>query len=625
MGNIIKILIEHYYVVIKLYILYFTPALIMMLILGDYYIGKKRKVKSFSNLIFNYFIISGFIAVIFQFVYKMAMLAGMVNNIRMDIILMESFVLLHSFARDTYLVKSFVLMYGFTAILALIVRLLWSKGIRFSFTFRRNRNVRLKLLTPAVFAVCMFFINVIRFIKEFFGSVTIESIIFQMTTTWDGTGEIHTFIKGSLRYILSFAVVSLLVFIVVNAGAFSAELSTSESSKALSVDKKARRAIAVFILVFTVIYAESNLKLIKFISNNIEKSTLYEEYYVDKDSVNIVFPEKKRNLVMIYLESMEVAYAETEKESVIPHLAELAETEISFSNTDKLGGFYEAYGCKWTMGGLLGSSSGTPYNIPLGRNAMEYFAEFMPGLDTTLGEVLESEGYKNVFMCGSDIEFGGRGKYYSQHGNYELMDYYTAIDDGYIDRDYRVWWGHEDEILINRAKDKILQLSQEDRPFNFTMLTVDTHFEDGYECNICEDDYKQQYSNVIKCSDRQIYGFIEWLKQQDFYENTTVVLLGDHTSMDTDYLNDIEGVRTVYNCFVNSAAEGEPVTKIRLVTTLDIFPSVLAAMGVEIEGDRLALGTNLFSERQTLAEELGLEYFQEEMAKSSEYYNGFLQ
>ena len=51
-----------------------------------------------------------------------------------------------------------------------------------------------------------------------------------------------------------------------------------------------------------------------------------------------------------------------------------------------------------------------------------------------------------------------------------------------------------------------------------------------------------------------------------------------------------------------------------------MFPTVLSALGFDIEGDRLGLGTDLFSSTTTLAEELGYEYLQQELSKSSLYY-----
>jgi phosphoglycerol transferase len=75
----------------------------------------------------------------------------------------------------------------------------------------------------------------------------------------------------------------------------------------------------------------------------------------------------------------------------------------------------------------------------------------------------------------------------------------------------------------------------------------------------------------------------------------------------------------VYNCFINSAVETDNLTN-REFTHMDIFPTVLAAMGYEIEGDRLGLGTNLFSDKLTLAEEMGFDLLNTEVSKSSDYY-----
>ena len=47
-------------------------------------------------------------------------------------------------------------------------------------------------------------------------------------------------------------------------------------------------------------------------------------------------------------------------------------------------------------------------------------------------------------------------------------------------------------------------------------------------------------------------------------------------------------------------------------------------MGATIEGDRLGLGTNLFSTQQTMAEKLGMTEFANELKKRSEYYSRVL-
>ena len=52
-----------------------------------------------------------------------------------------------------------------------------------------------------------------------------------------------------------------------------------------------------------------------------------------------------------------------------------------------------------------------------------------------------------------------------------------------------------------------------------------------------------------------------------------------------------------------------------------MYPTTLAAMGIEIEGNRIGLGTNLFSDKKTLAEELSIKYINKEFEKRSNYYN----
>ena len=159
------------------------------------------------------------------------------------------------------------------------------------------------------------------------------------------------------------------------------------------------------------------------------------------------------------------------------------------------------------------------------------------------------------------------------------------------------------------------------------MLTVDTHHISGYVCEFCENEHDVQYGNVWSCASRQLNDFVEWIKAQDFYENTTVVICGDHCSMDPNFYGELkydkhhgETTRKVYNAIINAPIE--PVKeKNRLFTTMDMFPTVLASLGVEIQGDRLNLGTNLFSEKETLAEQYGYEYLFEELNKKSVFYN----
>ena len=179
--------------------------------------------------------------------------------------------------------------------------------------------------------------------------------------------------------------------------------------------------------------------------------------------------------------------------------------------------------------------------------------------------------------------------------------------------------------MYDFARQEVTNLANSGQPFNFTMLTVDTHFEDGYYCEKCQPVTENQYENVYLCASHQLQEFLTWIQQQSFYPNTTIVLSGDHLTMDSDFCLNIDPSyeRTVYNAFINPAVM--PVqTKNRQFTTMDMFPSTLASMGVTIQGERLGLGTNLFSAEPTLAEQYEIETIDEELVKESKFFDNFV-
>ena len=272
---------------------------------------------------------------------------------------------------------------------------------------------------------------------------------------------------------------------------------------------------------------------------------------------------------------------------------------------------------------MAAQTCGVPVKMEVAADEDAYGAgeDFLPGV-ISLGEILQKQGYSQTLLVGSDAEFHGRKEYFLRHGNYEIVDINSLKEEKRLPEDYDVWWGFEDQKLFAFAKEELTRLAEHNQPFNFTMLTADTHFPDGYQCPLCGSAYQEPYANVLACSSTQVYDFINWIEQQPFYENTTIIISGDHLTMDANFLDDMEEnyTRTVYNCILNA-----PITPVhekeREFGTFDMFPTTLAAMGVKIEGNRLGLGTNLFSTQKTLTEIYGYERLDEELQKNSEFYN----
>ncbi len=327
------------------------------------------------------------------------------------------------------------------------------------------------------------------------------------------------------------------------------------------------------------------------------QTNIYEDHYVDPLSVAITEGER-RNLIYIYLESMETTYAATcdggaQRINYIPNLTRLAAENLSFSDKKALGGFLSPPGTTWTMGALFASSTGLPFAFPVDGNSMNEREYFAAGV-TALGDILADHGYRQMFLCGSDGTFAGRKTFFEQHGGYTVFDYDVAKAYGYIAPDYRVWWGFEDAILYEIAKDRATELAA-GGPFNLTLLTVDTHHVDGYVCPLCKNEHSIQLGNdMMACADRLLLEFISWCKEQDFYQDTLIVISGDHPRMDKTLVCGVDaGIAPSTTAFCRRT-KGAGSTRNRVFTTMDLFPTVLSALGFEIEGDRLGLGTDLF-------------------------------
>lgn len=355
-------------------------------------------------------------------------------------------------------------------------------------------------------------------------------------------------------------------------------------------------------------------------------SDFIADIYVDPADVEIEFPEQKRNLIFVYMESMEMSFADESNGgafsyNIIPELTELAKENEDFSgDSDTLDGGISLPGTQWTTGAMFATTSGLPLDIPVHEGSITNPEQFFPTI-VTLGDILKDAGYKNIIEMGSTAGFGGKSAYYRRHGDFEIRDYEYAVEQNYIPSDYEVWWGYEDEKLFEFAEKELTELAQSDTPFNYSMVTVDTHCQDGYVCRLCDDEFgEDQYANVLACSNRQVVDFVRWIQQQDFYENTTIVLTGDHPTMDSDFMNDVSSdyQRKTYTCIINAAATPELDTR-REYTTIDLFPTTLAALGVNMSSDRLGCGTNLFGTQQTIVEEYGTDECRNQFAMQSPF------
>ena len=498
------------------------------------------------------------------------------------------------------------------------------------------KKPKIKSIGYGFYCILMIIISVLGFILynlgnwvlDTWGLLSIDEIIFHLKVPLDGTNSDVVLDGINACVPLAVLVLFLSIFLIIGLRNKHGKCMIALFLVAVIACGSAGRAAYE-------VYDELDVK--EYLVSQKKESHFIEQNYVDPRTTKITFPDKKRNLIYIYLESMESTFASKGDGggldfNCIPELTTLAEENTNFSDSDKLGGGYPAYGGTWTRAGIFSQTSGIPIkNSEQTDDVNATLAEqySFSSQARNLEDILADEGYNQCFMIGSDATFGGRRAYFESHGKgkTEICDYNTAKENGQIPEDYYVWWGYEDQKLFANAQEKLTELSSKDEPFNFTMLTVDTHFEDGYVCEQCQNEFgDNQYANVMACSSRQVDAFVKWIQQQPFYENTTIVISGDHLTMDSDFCNDVseDYERSVYNVFIN-LPEGLDTsfekTHNREFATLDMFPTTLAAMGVTIEGDRLALGVNMFSDEQTLTEQYGRKGLDKELMKKSKFYD----
>lgn len=346
-------------------------------------------------------------------------------------------------------------------------------------------------------------------------------------------------------------------------------------------------------------------------------SEMYRNHFVHPDSLKLEIPERPRNLIVIMMESMETNFER--------HTPEIV--ELQNNNTNFAPGGVSVAGTSWTIAGITGKLCGIPLNMPMGID--EYLGKLPTYLPHArcLMDVLKKKNYRQIYMQGSSGDFTQKRTFWTVHGNVEVHDieYYTRI--GNIPEKYNVFWGFEDRKLYNFAKEELDSLSKMENPFALYILTVDTHQPEGYVDAQCAKEFaevKGGLPKALRCASKQLDEFLIWAKQQPWYANTVISVMGDHTMPSLSPKAGIPVSDSLYwtNFIVNSAVN-TPVRE-RQYSSLDMFPTLLEAMGFKLENRSAGLGRSLYSDSLTMLELYGRQTLDSLLRERSIQYDEFL-
>ncbi|MEM7692246.1 MAG: sulfatase-like hydrolase/transferase [Pseudomonadota bacterium] len=295
--------------------------------------------------------------------------------------------------------------------------------------------------------------------------------------------------------------------------------------------------------------------------------------------------DTKRNLVHLYLESVERTYFDEESfPSLLPNLKALEQEAVSFTE------IHQVMGTGYTLAGISAMQCGTPLFV--GRNSMSGVDELIPGA-TCIGDLLRQEGYYLSYLGGASLDFAGKGKFLRGHG-FQRVRGRKALLKNQEDEAYQSSWGIYDDALLENAKREFDELVDQQQPFGLFLLTLDTHHPKGHIPRSCEGliygDGKNPILNALHCTDHLVGDFVSYLRRSNAWANTLLVVSSDHLAMPntaSDTLRSLQ--RRNLLMFLGPDLKSESLA--RSGSTLDVAPTLLRLLGYPINS--FAFGRDL--------------------------------
>lgn len=368
----------------------------------------------------------------------------------------------------------------------------------------------------------------------------------------------------------------------------------------------------IYVFAASFIYFGGQFSILAFLHHQFGKD-YFAEHYVYPDKVRITSLQP-RNLVLIYVESLEKTYRE-------PTLFQRNLLE----GLDQLGGlsfdqFRQAPGTGWTIAGITASQCAVPLkSVSLydGNKQGQNIQTFLPSA-VCLGDILHRHGYRNVYMGGDAQSFSGKGMFLKDH-HYDEIYGRDQLRSGQRNEELNEW-GLFDDALFARARVKLDQLHQLGTPFNLTLSTIDTHGPWGHLSRLCKSRGARAFVDVVQCSANQTAEFVQFMRKRGYLKDTNVVIMGDHLAMwNPVYEPRLEPVkeRYVYNRFISN----QPHAKNREeLVHFDMLPTILEFIGFSVEGGRLGLGYSAISKNMLLPPPDEYEDMTENLLNQSEQY-----
>lgn len=310
---------------------------------------------------------------------------------------------------------------------------------------------------------------------------------------------------------------------------------------------------------------------------------------------------ENKNLILIQMESLQnfVLNLEIDGKEITPVMNELANNHFYFPN------FYQQVGQGNTSDAEFVVNT-SMYIPPRGAATQVYGNKELPGLP----KLLHPYGYESATFHTNDVEFWNRDELY------EALGFKHVYDKAYFGEDDVLFFGSSDEILYPETAYALEQFAQQDQLFYAHVISMSSHHpytlpEDKIRISLPEKYDNNIIGNYLKAQNYSDYAlgiFIEELKKRDLWDNSLIIIYGDHLglpiySLDDDDMNlleDIYGRPYTYTDMINIPliiiSEGMTYPEIhdQLGGQVDLLPTIANLLGIPLH-DQIHFGQDLFN------------------------------
>ncbi|MCE9838825.1 sulfatase-like hydrolase/transferase [Proteus terrae] len=404
-------------------------------------------------------------------------------------------------------------------------------------------SYRFFLIKSLIIIVSMMLVMVWYIANDFTGNGMDDAFLYTVTNSIEGTPIIEN-IKYFIYFLISLSLIILLII-----------FTKKRKFKNYFFDMTFILACILFLTI-----SEPIKNILNLISENNNFSKSEDDYITNKNILKSV----NGNYVFIIAESLERSFKDINGVNYLNNISNI-DNQVDFSNI----GYIRGSG--WTIAGHINFICGLPF-IGTG-NAANKIKTFLPKAKC-FSDITNNAGYKNIYLSGTNTFFAGTKNFLESHSFSEIIDINT-LNDKYNSDEKKNSWGLDDQVILDEAFDIFTKESQSKTPFMLYVSTINTH-SPGHSSYSCEKFSEDRYLDSIMCADKIISEFIKKIKNSEYYDNTTIVLISDHGLMHWKSLIGVETKRTNLLTVFNKSLKNEVIDN--KGTVIDQLPSALEAI-----------------------------------------------